>query len=432
MTDPYRVLVVGAGYMGSQIARHAARHGCTVTVVDPDASALERLADRDGGLGLSTALEPVAGDIDVAIEAASEQLELKRRIFSELDRSAPPSALLVTNSSAIRIAAIEDVASHPERLLNMHFFPPVRSRPLVELMAGTRTSADALDQARTFARHIGMTPLMVERPSTGFLFNRVWRAIKRECLHTVAQGIGSYQDIDRAWMIIYGADEGPFGSMDTIGLDVVLEIERVYHRESGLDSDTPPQFLVDMVEQGRLGVKTGEGFYRYPDPEFRRPGFVSRPDGDAPARASRVGQQLVGTWRLVSFDRRDADGRLLGALYGEAPLGYLTYAADGHFHLNVMRGGREAFRAPVPEGGTEEERSLAFSTSLSYAGSWSALDEPPGVTHHVQVCSFPNWVGADLRRAVQVSDSSLVLTATAGLPAGEEIVVTWERAGEAA
>jgi len=381
------------------------------------------LADADGGLSLSTSLEPVAGDVDIAIEAASEQLAVKRGVFSELDRVTPASALLATNSSSIRITALEDVAAHPERLLNMHFFPPVSRRPLVELMAGTHTSADALDHARTFARRIGMTPLMVERPSTGFLFNRVWRAIKRECLHTVAQGIGSYQDIDRAWMIIYGADEGPFGSMDSIGLDVVLEIERVYHRESGLESDRPPQFLVDMVGEGRLGVKTGEGFYRYPDPEFRRPGFITRP---GPAD---LGQALIGTWRLVSFDHRDAEGRLLAAMYGDAPVGYLSYGPDGHFHLNVMRAGRSRFRATLPEQGTEEERALAYSTALSYAGVWSVVDEPPVVTHHVRVCSFPNWIGASLRRAVQVDRRSLVLTATAGLPAGEKVEVTWERVG---
>ncbi len=440
-----RLLVVGAGYMGAQITLQAASSGWAVSVVDPDSAALERVRAKHeqlmraeerpapGGqprrVEYATELEPVAAGVDIAIEAVSERLEIKRKVFAALDRLTPPEALLATNSSAIRIGAIEDVASHPQRLLNMHFFPPVAERPLVELMGGTHTSSDALQRAQSFATSIGMTAVMVRRPSTGFLFNRVWRAIKKECLRVLEQGVGTPEDIDRAWMIIYGTDEGPFGSMDSIGLDVVLDIERIYHAESGLDADRPPQFLIAMVAAGRLGVKSGGGFYTYPEPAFRAPGFINRPMSVSPVRSPAPGESVIGTWRLVSFDHRDADGDLLARLYGEEPRGYLSYTEDGRFHLNVMRTDRARFRGRIPEDGSVEERAAAFSSSLSYAGTWdiTAADEAPVMTHRVEISSFPNWSGAELRRTLRVSARELVLTATGGLPAGQKVVVTWER-----
>ena len=113
---------------------------------------------------------------------------------------------------------------------------------------------------------------------TGFVFNRVWRAVKRECLHLVAQGVASFEDVDRAWMIMTGGDVGPFGLMDMVGLDVVRDIERVYYGESGDPRDAPPQMLLDKIARGELGVKTGKGFYTYPHPAYEDPDWLK---GDA-------------------------------------------------------------------------------------------------------------------------------------------------------
>ena len=158
----------------------------------------------------------------------------------------------------------------------MHFYPPVHKRPMVELMRGTDTSDETIEQARKFALNIGMTPLMVRKESTGFIFNRVWRAIKKECLHLVDEGVASHEDVDRAWMIAIGMPVGPFGLIDMVGLDVVRDIEMVYYRESGDESDAPPKLLLEMIEKGELGVKTGKGFYSYPDPAFQQPGWLRR------------------------------------------------------------------------------------------------------------------------------------------------------------
>ena len=114
------------------------------------------------------------------------------------------------------------------------------------------------------------------KESTGFIFNRVWRAIKKECLTVVDEGVASFEDVDRAWMSLYGTDIGPFGLMDRVGLDVVRDIELVYYRESGDPRDKPPVLLLEKIGKGELGVKMGKGFYVYPDPAYREPGWLNR------------------------------------------------------------------------------------------------------------------------------------------------------------
>lgn len=156
----------------------------------------------------------------------------------------------------------------------MHFPQQVWQRPVVELMGGTATSDDTLERVVQFARTIGLTPLPVQKESTGFIFNRVWRSIKKECLHLVDEGVSSYEDVDRAWMIILGYPIGPFGQMDMVGLDVVRDIELVYYRESGDERDAPPKLLLDKIERGELGVKSGKGFYNYPQPAFQSPDWL--------------------------------------------------------------------------------------------------------------------------------------------------------------
>jgi 3-hydroxybutyryl-CoA dehydrogenase len=178
----------------------------------------------------------------------------------------------------MRISAIEDATARPERVLNMHFYSPVWRLSMVELMAGTRTSPETMTAALQFARSLQLTPLRVLKESTGFLFNRVWRAVKKECLHLVDEGVATHEDVDRAWMIAFGSRAGPFGMMDGVGLDVVRDIEMVYYRESGAQADAPPQLLLDKIARGELGVKAGKGFYRYPNPAYQAPGWLKPPE----------------------------------------------------------------------------------------------------------------------------------------------------------
>lgn len=284
------VAVIGAGFMGWQIALQSALHGYEVRLCDLSTGALEAAREQQlqdllkrgltepaavlDRLTYQTELHEAVTAADLVIEAIPEQLDAKRTLFHNLDNLCSPNVLLATNSSSLRVALLEEGVQHRERLLNMHFFGYIRERPMAELMGGTGTSDSTLIRAKHFISSIGLTPLMVHKQSTGFLFNRVWRAIKKECLQVADQGIASVQDIDRAWMIFNQAPIGPFGLMDMIGLDVIRDIELVYYRESSDPKDAPPRLLLDTIERGDLGVKTGRGFYTYPDPEFTQAEFL--------------------------------------------------------------------------------------------------------------------------------------------------------------
>lgn len=287
--------IVGAGTMGAQIALHCSVHGYAVRLYSRSDSTLQKAAQSHGaelakrrGRGeigedeKQLVLERIvytkdlqlAADVDLVIENVPEQLRIKREMFSLLDRLCPAHTVLATDSSSIRISAIEDATKRRDRVLNMHFYSHMWHRPMVELMAGTQTSPETMNRARQFVQSLQLTPLNVLKESTGFVFNRVWRAVKKECLHLVDDGVASHEDVDRAWMIAFGASAGPFGMMDAVGLDVVRDVEAVYHRESGAQSDAPPQLLLNKIANGELGIKTGRGFYSYPNPAYKAEGWL--------------------------------------------------------------------------------------------------------------------------------------------------------------
>jgi len=292
-----RVAVVGSGTMGRQIALQIARGGVPVALYDVDAAALARAREAqrafvdgfvaNGTLAAAEAapllarirydadLGAATRDADLIIEAVPEQVALKRQVFAALDEHAPEGAILATNSSSIRVSLLEDATARPERCANFHFYIPVWDNPMVEVGGGTHTDLAALDALDAFALRIGLLPLRVLRESTGFVFNRVWRAIKKEVLAVADGGIASFEDIDRAWMIHYRTPKGPFGKMDEIGLDVVQAIEEVYAAESNDPADRPPPLLTDRVARGDLGQKSGRGFYTYPDPAWAAPDFLT-------------------------------------------------------------------------------------------------------------------------------------------------------------
>jgi 3-hydroxybutyryl-CoA dehydrogenase len=290
------VCIVGAGYMGAQIGLHCAMHGYTAWFVDSAEESLQRAIllnarqldqwlvegqiTRDqrqaamSRMHTSTSLQAGASRAGLVIESVPEQLALKRTIFSLLDEACPRHTILATNSSSIRISAIEGATGRPDKVLNMHFYAALWRRKVVELMRGTATSDETIESAQKFARSLKLVPLLVSQESTGFIFNRVWRAIKKECLHLVDEGVASYEDVDRAWMILNSHPAGPFGLMDQVGLDVVRDIELVYYHESGDEADAPPRLLLDKIARGELGVKTGKGFYTYPNPSYQDPSWL--------------------------------------------------------------------------------------------------------------------------------------------------------------
>ena len=292
-----RVCVVGAGFMGSQIALHCAVHGRDVWLHDISETALARTeiqlrrllieqaaagvvddaaaAVALGRLRRTTLLGEAAAGADIVIEAVKEDLAVKREIFAALDRICPPHTILTTNSSSLRISRIESATSRPGKVLNTHFVQPVWKHPFVELMGGSQTSTETMQSVKSFMESMGLLTIMVRKENTGFVFNCIWRAVKKESLRLLDQGVASVEDIDRTWMIQMESDMGPFAMMDRIGLDVVRDIEQVYYEESGDSRDAPPRVLEEKIACGELGVKTGRGFYTYPQPAWQQPGFLN-------------------------------------------------------------------------------------------------------------------------------------------------------------
>ncbi len=289
------VAIIGAGTLGFQIALVAAQAGYAVTVFDSDPAALDRSADRlrrelrdkkdDSIVPVERWVELLAGitradDLaqavaraELVIESVPEQLELKREVFERLGRAAPPRAVLATNSSSLPVSRWAEVSGRPEACLNIHFYAPLRGPHMADVMGGPQTRPEVLDLGVAWVRSLGFVPLRVKKEQMGFCFNRLWWAIKHYALKMWAGGYVDFQDVDRAWMVFSHMPLGPFGLMDSIGLDVVYDIGRQYYLDSGEERDAPPEALREMVEAGRLGVKTGQGFYTYPDPEFARPDF---------------------------------------------------------------------------------------------------------------------------------------------------------------
>jgi 3-hydroxybutyryl-CoA dehydrogenase len=291
-----KVAVIGTGTLGTQIAIQAAAYGYQVKVYDRDPGHFRKVfqglcALLKAGKGKPTVpfeewegagkrvkecgdLTEAVGDAELVIEAVNEDLDLKRGVFAEMDRLAPKGAILATNSSSIPISRIETATRRPESCLNIHFYHPARGSNMVDIMGGSMTSAEVLEAGKAWIRSIGCIPLTVQKEILGFCFNRVWRAIKRETLYMWAEGFVDFKDIDRAWMIFTGMSRGPFGIMDEVGLDVVYDIEMVYYNDSKDAKDHPPRTLKEMVDRGELGMKSGKGFYAYPNPQYSKPEFL--------------------------------------------------------------------------------------------------------------------------------------------------------------
>ena len=187
----------------------------------------KRVGGSPGRIVLCDTMEAAVANVGLAIEAIAEQLELKREIFRTLDRLAPADAVLASNSSSYPTSQIIDAVTRPERVLNMHFYmPPAQNA--VELMSSGATRPELIETLMDILPRFGLEPYHVQRESVGFIFNRIWAAIKREALTVVADGVATPKDVDRIFQSVLRTAEGPFRLMDKVGLDVVLDIEEHY------------------------------------------------------------------------------------------------------------------------------------------------------------------------------------------------------------
>lgn len=277
-TDKRPVTVVGAGTLGARIALMFAAGGSNVNIVNRSRErALEAksFVDQRSGeareeLGLDTrstgevrvtdSIEEGVPGAWLVIESVAENIELKRQVFGQIDRAADPDAVLATNSSSYPSSELADVVGAPGRLLNIHFLMPPQIN-VVELMSCGHTDAALMRALIERLPSYGLQPFWVQSESVGFIFNRVWAAIKREALMVLEEGVTTPDEFDRVWMGTVGQPPGPFRLMDQVGLDVVLAIEEHYAELRPGLPEGPRRLLRDYIGRGALGVKSGRGFY---------------------------------------------------------------------------------------------------------------------------------------------------------------------------
>jgi 3-hydroxybutyryl-CoA dehydrogenase len=284
MSPIQRVAVLGAGTMGHGIAQVAAAAGCSVALYDarPEqlSGAMQRVrANLDNGvqrgkitpeardrtlanLATEEHFREAVAEAQLVIEAVPEQMELKSRVFRELDAAAPAKAVLATNTSSLSVSEIAAATGRPGSVVGLHFFNPVHLMRLLEVVRGRETSEETVAAALAFAEKLGKEPIVVT-DTPGFASSRLGVVLGLEAIRMVEQGVASPADIDRAMELGYNHPMGPLRLTDLVGLDVRLGIAEHLHRALGGDQYRAPDLLRRMVEQGKLGKKSGEGFYRW-------------------------------------------------------------------------------------------------------------------------------------------------------------------------
>jgi 3-hydroxybutyryl-CoA dehydrogenase len=297
-----RVAIVGSGTMGQQIGFQCAGHGYDVVLYDVDPAALEAASARidayaemleTGGvitsevrasararITMTTDLSTAARDADLVSEAVPEDPELKGRVLAEFNAACPPRTIFMTNTSTLLSSQFARASGRGDRLLALHFHLPVWINNLADVMPHPGTAPEVTQLVLAFARRIGQVPLELRREHHGYVFNAMYNALNREAITLAEQGVASIEDIDRAWMLVTKAPVGPLGALDAIGLDTVWTITDYWARQLNDEQLLAnARFLKAYLDRGDLGVKSGRGFYTYPDPAYAQPGFIQTPAG---------------------------------------------------------------------------------------------------------------------------------------------------------
>ena len=283
--DIKNIAVIGAGNMGHQIAMLCAIHGFKTVCTDVDKKILKKaenfadtyLAGRvekerltaeqakaaRGRISFSPSMEESVKDADYVIEAVLEILDLKRKVFADLDRMAPPHAILATNSSAIVSSKIADATKRPEKVLNVHFFNPALVMKLVEVVQGPHVSDETRKITMALCGKLEKVPVHLKKEVNGFLLNRIFGAITREALWLLEMGVASMEDIDKAQVYGAGHPMGTFRLMDLTGIDLTYIMGMEAFRETGDTRHLPSPSVVEKYVKGEYGQKTGKGWYDY-------------------------------------------------------------------------------------------------------------------------------------------------------------------------
>jgi len=279
-----KIAVIGAGTMGNGIAHVFAQFGYTVTLIDVSQAALDKALltitknlDRQvakeaisasektstlSNISLETQMENGLQGVDLVVEAATENIDLKLKIFAELDRICAPEVILASNTSSISITRIASVTNRPDKVIGMHFMNPVPVMKLVEIIRGYSTSDEVTELIMDTSRKLNKVPVEVN-DYPGFVANRILMPMINEAIYTLYEGVAGVEEIDTVMKLGMAHPMGPLQLADFIGLDVCLAILRVLHDGFGNPKYAPCPLLVNMVTAGKKGIKSGEGFYSW-------------------------------------------------------------------------------------------------------------------------------------------------------------------------
>ena len=278
-------VIGGAGYMGRGIVQACAQAGYQVVIIDPNEELIAKsMKDIEWSLNKLESKEVLkesaqevlkriktekkltaAESADWTIETVTENEELKRSLFEQLDSIVPPDKPLATNTSTIPITRLAESTQHPERVVGIHFFNPIALMRLIEIIKGEKTSTTVFDRAADFAESLGKRPVKVYKDIPGFVFNRIWGAMLREAVDLVADGIVTAEDVDFGMCAGFGWRRGPFAMADEAGVDTYANAANSF-KMLGEERLAPRSNLLnDMVKKGHVGKKAGRGFYEYRD-----------------------------------------------------------------------------------------------------------------------------------------------------------------------
>ncbi len=298
--DINKVLIIGSGTMGKHIGLQHALFDCDVVLYDIDEEILqralvhitkiaarlarqgyiteERAAEAVKRIKATTDIAEACNGVQLVSESVPENVVLKQKVWKQFDEYLPADAILTTNTSTLVASQFAEASGRPERFLAWHFHLPVYNANVVDVMPHAGTDPELVQIMIDFSRRIQQTPINIKKEYAHYVYNEMLTALLSAAQRLAVYDVASVHDIDRSWMAIMNTQIGPFGTMDAIGLDTVLHVtkESLNLTPDDIEKQNIVKFLQAKVDAGELGMKTGKGFYHYPNPEYADPNFVER------------------------------------------------------------------------------------------------------------------------------------------------------------
>ncbi|KAI4161795.1 MAG: hypothetical protein LQ342_004628 [Letrouitia transgressa] len=413
-TTSRHVAIIGSGTLGRRVGLVWASRGGSVIIVDnkPEAisAALAWIKTRlqgqvkaiqgtEGQFTGETNIENAVKGAWMVVECISETKEAKVALLGQLDRFCDKDAVIATISSSFKSGDLLDNVSNEGRIrvLNTHYFQPPEI-PVVEIMSSGYTDLAIIDMLVPKLKEIGFDPTVVKKQSTGFIYNRIWAAMKREVMMVLADEIGTPEEIDKLFRYSFSSQRAPCTMMDEVGLQTVCNIEDHYIKERGYLPRYPVDYIRQhYVDKGNLGTATSKGLYDH----------KKRSETLSGEQKSSLRSQIVGAWELVKYSApKEQDRKNNVYPMGEDAQGIIMYTPDGYMSAQIQKSGQPKFQFDDLNAGTEEDLRAVGEHYLAYTGPFY-LDESgevPILHHHMTNCTFPNWLGKSQRRTVALSE----------------------------